>query len=328
MTFDPVNVVLISDSEPVISAVRMSVPSPNQLAIFSLKDVVLDDMSVAPHSSPLVQVATRADVVFIGYSFDQSPVIGGLCFRLRQTCNVPIIAITGGGQDEMITALLSGVDDVVTLPIFLPFIQAKIGAFRRLMRSVKKLSSARLKKKLKHTKRSLIAARGTIVEEHIESLGSSVVQTSESNITALEELVSDILEETVDEVTTTFSAAVDDEIGSTSPFQQFVDNSEKDKITIGDLTIDFDSHRFFVDGEELELTPKEFGLLAFLMARPGTACSRDEILDSVWGINFETGTNMVDVYMHFVRRKLESVGKKKVIQTVRGLGYRFDPDTA
>ncbi len=91
----------------------------------------------------------------------------------------------------------------------------------------------------------------------------------------------------------------------------------------GALRLDHAAHRFFVNGAEVELTPREFALLDFLIARADDALSRDELLDQVWGINFDTGTNMVDVYMHFLRRKLEAFGLKEMIQTVRGYGYRL-----
>lgn len=91
----------------------------------------------------------------------------------------------------------------------------------------------------------------------------------------------------------------------------------------GDLRLDRTAHRFYIRDVEVELTPREFALLTYLIENVGTALSRDQILDAVWGINFDTGTNMVDVYMYFLRRKLESHGITGIIQTVRGVGYRL-----
>ncbi len=96
-----------------------------------------------------------------------------------------------------------------------------------------------------------------------------------------------------------------------------------DTLTFGPLTLDRDAHRFFVRGEEVELTPREFALLSYLIRHHGSLCTRDQILDGVWGINFDTGTNMVDVYTYFIRRKLEARGVTGIIQTVRGRGYRL-----
>jgi DNA-binding response OmpR family regulator len=64
-------------------------------------------------------------------------------------------------------------------------------------------------------------------------------------------------------------------------------------------------------------------LLEFLIQRAETLCTRDQILSEVWGINFDTGTNLVDVYMHYLREKLGAQQRGEMIETVRGLGYRL-----
>lgn len=95
-------------------------------------------------------------------------------------------------------------------------------------------------------------------------------------------------------------------------------------LRFGDLYLDRASHQFYIRDKEVEVTPREFTLLDYLIQNANTACTRDEILNRVWGINFDTGTNMVDVYMYFLRRKLEAHGLKGMIQTVRGYGYRME----
>lgn len=90
------------------------------------------------------------------------------------------------------------------------------------------------------------------------------------------------------------------------------------------IRIDDPSHRVFIHGEEVSLTPKEYELLHFLTQHEGQALTRDDLLDQVWGINFDTGTNMVDVYVHFLRKKLRKAGLPKVLETVRGRGYRLN----
>lgn len=74
---------------------------------------------------------------------------------------------------------------------------------------------------------------------------------------------------------------------------------------------------------ETRVTPRESGLLAYLMQNAERVCTREELLAKVWGIAFDTGTNMVDVYVFFVRRKLNALGAGEGIVTVRGSGYRF-----
>jgi len=98
---------------------------------------------------------------------------------------------------------------------------------------------------------------------------------------------------------------------------------EHDVCIAGPMILDRTARHFFVCGEALELTPKEFDLMAFLMQHAGTCQSRDEILDQVWGINYEAETNVLEVLMHGLRRKLATHGLEAMIQTVRGVGYRF-----
>jgi DNA-binding response OmpR family regulator len=69
------------------------------------------------------------------------------------------------------------------------------------------------------------------------------------------------------------------------------------------------------------LTPREFDLLEFLMRHPGQALSRDAILSGVWGYDFLGGSNVIDVYVRYLRHKLEAHGMPPVVQTVRGVGY-------
>lgn len=84
------------------------------------------------------------------------------------------------------------------------------------------------------------------------------------------------------------------------------------------------------DGVEVELTGKEFALLEFLLQRRGNCCERAELLRDVWQMSPESGTNVVDVYINYLRRKLaaahpEGAASEPVIETVRGSGYRLAP---
>ena len=77
--------------------------------------------------------------------------------------------------------------------------------------------------------------------------------------------------------------------------------------------------------EPLDLTQKEFDLLAYFLARQGQALSRDEIHRDVWGLHFDRGTNLIDVYVGYLRRKLQHVGCTARLQAVRGVGYKYIP---
>lgn len=93
------------------------------------------------------------------------------------------------------------------------------------------------------------------------------------------------------------------------------------KLSLGPLRLDLMNRKAYTDGEKLELTQTEFSLLATLIRGRGAAVSRRALLQDVWGYDFDPGTNVVDVHVNRLRRKLEERGMSDVIQTVRGSGY-------
>lgn len=101
------------------------------------------------------------------------------------------------------------------------------------------------------------------------------------------------------------------------------DGSER--LSCGDLTIDTSTHRVVRGGSEIELSPTEFRLLRFLMINSGKVVSKSEILDHVWQYDFGGNANVVETYISYLRRKVESDGPK-LIQTVRGFGYSLRPE--
>jgi two-component system response regulator MprA len=88
-----------------------------------------------------------------------------------------------------------------------------------------------------------------------------------------------------------------------------------------DLVLDLTEHRVTRDGGRVELTPREFDLLHHLMLHPRQVLSRDQLLDAVWGLGIGTASNVVDVYVGYLRDKLDAGGRPQLIQTVRGVGY-------
>jgi two-component system phosphate regulon response regulator PhoB len=92
-------------------------------------------------------------------------------------------------------------------------------------------------------------------------------------------------------------------------------------LTHGALQLDPERHRCFLEGEEVELTAKEFDLLHTLMQRPGRVMSREQLLDQVWGSDVAVTTRTVDTHLKRLREKIGSAGQ--LIETVRGVGYRF-----
>lgn len=97
-------------------------------------------------------------------------------------------------------------------------------------------------------------------------------------------------------------------------------------IKIDTLTIDMKKHQVFRGDHKIELTKKEFDLLLYLIGKKNETVTRDEILNEVWGHEFVGQTNVVDVYILHLRNKIEADGAKKLIKTVRGIGYRIEEE--
>ncbi|MEU1959457.1 response regulator transcription factor [Nocardia sp. NPDC019304] len=91
--------------------------------------------------------------------------------------------------------------------------------------------------------------------------------------------------------------------------------------TVGQVRIDPAGRRVLVAGRPVELTKREFDVLALLAEHIGVVLDREQILSAVWGYDFPTDTNVVDVFVSYLRRKLEADGVPRVIHTVRGVGF-------
>lgn len=91
----------------------------------------------------------------------------------------------------------------------------------------------------------------------------------------------------------------------------------------GDLVVNLITREVKVGEQPVELTAREFGLLEYLMRTPGRVVTRTQILDHVWSYDFDPNTNLVDVYIQRLRRKLDPAGTQGFIETIRGVGYRF-----
>lgn len=97
-------------------------------------------------------------------------------------------------------------------------------------------------------------------------------------------------------------------------------------IKIGDLTLDPVRHVVRRGDDTIELTAKEFALLHTLMRRPGQVFTRSVLLDTVWGCSGEVQTNAIEMYVSYLRKKLDRRGEGSRIRTVRGVGYAFEPE--
>ena len=92
---------------------------------------------------------------------------------------------------------------------------------------------------------------------------------------------------------------------------------------VADLALHRVDHTVQRNGRTIELSPKEFTLLEFLMRHEGQAVTRTAIVEQVWKLNFDTMTNVVDVYINYLRRKMDSGYDRALIRTIRGVGYQI-----
>lgn len=98
-------------------------------------------------------------------------------------------------------------------------------------------------------------------------------------------------------------------------------------LRVGDLELDRVARRVERGGRNIELTSKEFALLEYLMRNAGRRVTRAMIVEDVWNLSFDTTTNIVDVYINYLRKKVDSEHPSRLIHTVRGVGYEMSPHT-
>jgi heavy metal response regulator len=95
------------------------------------------------------------------------------------------------------------------------------------------------------------------------------------------------------------------------------------KLQVADLILDPATHEVYRGGKEIKLSSKEYRLLDYMMRRPGNVCTRTMIGEHIWGYNFTDDSNVIDVYISYLRRKIDHGFKDKLIHTVRDVGYKI-----
>ena len=103
--------------------------------------------------------------------------------------------------------------------------------------------------------------------------------------------------------------------------KQSAQKREDGPLTCGDLAVDVSRHRVTRGGKEIELTGREFALLQYFMENKTLVLTRDQLLEKVWGYGYLGETNVVDVYVRYLRGKIDEGFENKLLQTVRGVGY-------
>lgn len=138
---------------------------------------------------------------------------------------------------------------------------------------------------------------------------------------------------TTDDKITGFEAGADDYLVKPFEFRELLvrlkslhkrsgDQSQSAKILkINDLELDLDKKTVVRAGQKIELTAKEFSLLEYFLRNKGKVISRVDIAEKVWDLKFDTGTNVIDVYINFLRKKIDKDFDKKLIHTMVGMGY-------
>ena len=101
-----------------------------------------------------------------------------------------------------------------------------------------------------------------------------------------------------------------------------------ERVSAGDIELDPVRHRVTVGARSEDLSAREYALLGYLIREEGRVVTRLQILDAVWGAEPDVYSNVVDLYVHYVRRKLESLGRRDSLRTVRGVGYTLEAQQA
>ncbi len=138
-------------------------------------------------------------------------------------------------------------------------------------------------------------------------------------------------QDAVDAKVETLRAGADDYVTKPFAFEELLARAEallrrpralaSPRLAVADLELDLGTHEVFRAGEKIELTPKEFAVLEYLMRHAGRVMSRTLITEYAWGYHFDPGTNIVDVVINHLRKKIDARHERKLITTVRGVGY-------
>ena len=136
--------------------------------------------------------------------------------------------------------------------------------------------------------------------------------------------------ETIEERVATLEAGADDYLLKPYHKDRLLDlarlyiepaTEPKEQLRFGELILDLSTRQIIRNEQTIDLTMKEFELLKYLMSNPGKVMTREEIIENVWGYDYRGESNVIEVYIRYLRIKVEQQDHKRIIQTVRGVGY-------
>lgn len=142
--------------------------------------------------------------------------------------------------------------------------------------------------------------------------------------------------DSVEDIVRGLDSGCDDYLTKPFEFKEFLartrallrrDRAEKEAVLkVADLTLSLITHKVTRGGKEIELTSKEYALLEYFMRNPGKVLTRTMISEHVWDYHFDSMTNVIDVYVNYLRKKIDKDFEPKLIHTIRGVGYILSPE--
>lgn len=142
--------------------------------------------------------------------------------------------------------------------------------------------------------------------------------------------------DSVEDIVKGLDSGCDDYLTKPFEFKEFLarirallrrDRAEKETVLkVADLTLSLITHKVTRGGKEIELTSKEYALLEYFMRNPGKVLTRTMISEHVWDYHFDSMTNVIDVYVNYLRKKIDKDFEPKLIHTIRGVGYILSPE--
>ncbi len=142
--------------------------------------------------------------------------------------------------------------------------------------------------------------------------------------------------DSIEDIVKGLDSGCDDYLTKPFEFKEFLarirallrrDRAEKEAVLkVADLTLSLITHKVTRGGKEIELTSKEYALLEYFMRNPGKVLTRTMISEHVWDYHFDSMTNVIDVYVTYLRKKIDKDFEPKLIHTIRGVGYILSPE--